>query len=91
VVETELNINTSSEFAGGGRTAIEVQEIEEVKEVAKKFGSRLGGSSVGSSVDLSSSRAGSARNSARQRSNRVAGVSNLLEPLNHKVAVTASD
>jgi hypothetical protein len=90
VVETELNINTSSEFAGG-RTAIEVQEIEEVKEVAKKFGSKHGGSSVGSSFDLTSSRAGSARNSARQRSNRVAGVSNLLEPLSHKVAVTGSD
>ena len=68
VVETELNINTSSEFAGG-RLAAEVREIEEVKEVAKKFG-KMG--SNGSSNDLSA-RAGSEHSAHRgPASNKVA-------------------
>jgi hypothetical protein len=36
VVETELSINTSSEFADG-RIAAEVMEREEVKELARKM------------------------------------------------------
>lgn len=51
MVETELNINTSSEFAAG-RIAAEVKEIEEVKEIGKKFG-KMGTPSNGSSNDLS--------------------------------------
>mmetsp|Transcript_32692 Transcript_32692/g.33339 ORF Transcript_32692/g.33339 Transcript_32692/m.33339 type:complete len:319 (+) Transcript_32692:49-1005(+) len=58
IVETELNINTSSEFAGG-KIAQEVQEIEEVRELKRKFGSSHDGS------DRFSSRLGTGRISAR--------------------------
>ena len=44
VVETELSINTSSEFASG-KLADEVAELEEVKEVRKKM--KKGGKSAG--------------------------------------------
>ena len=49
VVETELNINTSSQFADG-RIAAEVQEIEEVKDVKKRLKSLEGNSTPGGSV-----------------------------------------
>ena len=64
VVETELNINTSSEFAGG-RIAAEVREIEEVKEVAKKFGKM---SSASSRDDLSGGRGGGSTPSTHRTS-----------------------
>lgn len=55
VVETELHVNTSSEFASG-KLADEVADVEEIREVRKKFksvssrGSRAGGSFDGDSV-----------------------------------------
>ena len=71
VVETELNINTSSEFAGG-RIAAEVREIEEVKEVAKKFGKM----SASSRDDLSG-HGGSSANSTHRASTSKIAVSQL--------------
>jgi hypothetical protein len=50
VVETELNINTSSEFANG-RVADEVAEQEALKEMNKRF--KKGGFSTGASSNPS--------------------------------------
>jgi hemoglobin-like flavoprotein len=54
VVETEVSINTSSEF-DTGRVAEEVAEMEEVKEVRKKMmkGSQYSGSRYGASAQPS--------------------------------------
>lgn len=49
VVETELNINTSSEFSAG-KIAQEVASVEEMKEMKRK----LGKSSTGTSSDAGS-------------------------------------
>jgi hemoglobin-like flavoprotein len=68
VVETELNVNTASEF-DAGRVAEEVAEMEEVKEVRKKMlkASGVGGSRqtrYGQSGSAAASGVGSARSSA---------------------------
>ena len=72
VVETELSINTSSEFAGG-KLAEEVAEIEEVREVRKKM--KKSSSQASSAREsmyservgiLNSERFGARMNSARQ-------------------------
>ncbi len=53
VVETELNINTSSEFHND-KIQSELQEIEEYKEVQKKLGKSSRTSKSHSDVDISS-------------------------------------
>lgn len=54
VVENEMNVNTSSEFAAG-KVLEEVAEIEEVKAMKKKIARSVGGSSRSQSVASASS------------------------------------
>mmetsp|Transcript_35512 Transcript_35512/g.36180 ORF Transcript_35512/g.36180 Transcript_35512/m.36180 type:complete len:351 (-) Transcript_35512:221-1273(-) len=59
IVETEMNVNTSSEFSSG-KIAEEVQILEEEKALRKKFGSGMDSSRMGSS------RMGSSRVTGRE-------------------------